>query len=191
MAVSLQVILASCVLALAGLSGCYGIGGSDDSGSGGSGDGNSTSGGGLHGNVTVGGNGTGNTTVGANATYSNGTMSNGTSNQTAPHTEYRNGTVSGIALLTSQPSSEESFTVRNGTTNIALTLNVTGDELVLHLRPPGCTDSSCEQTTTTSGGTASATVSNPPEGEYDLILTPTSGAAGPVDSDYSLAITWS
>jgi hypothetical protein len=130
---------------------------------------------------------------GANATVSAGysTGTNGTTNRTTAATwttETRHGNVSGLALIGSGPSQTESFTVANGTLRMVLNLTVQGDDLTLSLRAPGCTSAACAKEVTTSGGSASMAVDNPPQGGWEAHLQPTASKVGPVQSSYTLTI---
>lgn len=198
-------ILAS-LLFLAAFSGCFGMaddGGDDagftgfdeDGGDGDSmhGDGNETGGNGTGGNGTSGngtGNETGNYTGDGNFT-GNGTDGNGTDNGTANQThewkyENRTGTVSGLSIIVSTPSEEETWTIENGTLHMFVNVTVEGDDLELVLVPPDCNDASCEQSASSGDGPASFEAMPPEEGEWKLVLT--AEDIGSVSSDYTIEI---
>lgn len=170
------------VLGAVTLGGCLGGGG--DGGD--SGDGQSTSSRSTGPASFTGGSG-GNTST-SNAT------TNGTTNSTAPDNatqlqawsyDNRTGQVSGVGLLVQQPEADEPFTVGNAS-RLLLNLSVEGDELTLTVRPPGCMEASCEQTATTSGGSASLAIASPDAGDWRATLT--AEGAGPQDAQYELSI---
>lgn len=131
------------------------------------------------------------TAPGTNATTST-TLDggNGTGNQTARESwsqENRTGTVSGTDLvITDPPSTQETFTVANGTLALQLNLSVQGDAMRMSIRDPGCSTDDCAQEVLTQSGEATHSVQAPLEGTWTLVLEVP--GPGPVASDYTLAI---
>lgn len=165
----------------------------DDNGSDeGLGAGGNVSGGGGNVSGNVSGNASGNASgnfsgnFSGNASIGNGT-GNGTGNETGTTRENRTGSISGANLIVAnQATAEEVFTVENGTATLLLNLTVEGDDVEMTVIPPGCEDSSCEQTAATSDGNASLTVDAPDEGEWTVELA--GQGTGFSSADYNLEI---
>lgn len=99
--------------------------------------------------------------------------------------ETRNGTVEASAIVPGGGAAE-TFRVENGTETLTLELSADGGELEMTVSPADCDDPSCQETATTSGGSASYSASAPAEGEWTVTLSPASPGLEPID--YQLTI---
>lgn len=114
---------------------------------------------------------------------------NGTTNETTWRYDNRTGTLSGTALLVSQPSTEETFVVSDGA--LALSVVVGADASPdVSLLPPGCEDETCAMTGSTgstASGNATFEASGPTAGDWTVLLE-YAGTPGPVSVEYTLSI---
>lgn len=100
--------------------------------------------------------------------------------------ENRTGQVSGVDLGATGPNASESVNVTEDTQQMYLNVTTEGGELEVRVQPPGCQESSCEETTTTEEGNASLHFPETTAGTYNVTLEPT--GPGPHDVKYTLSI---
>jgi hypothetical protein len=143
------------------------------------------------GNGTV-GNGSGDQTGNATGNATGNSTGNQTGNATGNVTwEYdnRTGTIEGLGvpLLSGSAEAEEVIDVANGTLNLTLNLTGEGDTITVSVTPPGCEEDDCvTEAEAGEDGTASLGFDDPAEGEWTVVLS--ISGIGELSADYELGV---